>query len=51
MEETVAELTLENAIIENELETRYDPATIERIARSRFGLVMPGERTFYGVAN
>ena len=51
LEETVAELALENAVLESELENRYNPETIERIARSRLGLVLPGERVFYSIAN
>lgn len=51
LEEAVAEQTLENAVLENEIENRDDPEMIERIARSQFGLIMPGERIFYGVTN
>ena len=49
--EAVAEQTLENAVLESELATSRNPETIERIARNRFGLVLPGERTFYGATN
>ena len=51
MERNVAELERINEAYEREIENRYDPETIERIARDRFGLVMPGERTFYAVSN
>ena len=48
---TVTELERRNEAYEREIENRGDPETIERIARNRWGLVMPGERTFYGVTN
>ena len=51
LEEAVNEQTLENAVLEHELENRYDPEVIERIARGRHNLVMPGERVFYGATN
>ena len=51
MERTVEELQQINEIYQREIENRYDPETIERIARDRFGLVMPGDRTFYAVSN
>lgn len=51
LEQSVEELALENAVLEHEIENRDDPEMIERIARSRFGLIMPGERTFYGSTN
>jgi len=51
MERNVAELERINEAYEREIENRYDPETVERIARDRFGLVMPGERTFYAVSN
>jgi len=51
MELVVAELGQTNEAYEREIDNRYDPETIERIARDRFGLVMPGERTFYAVSN
>ena len=51
MEEDVAAQALENAVKEYEIEHRYDPETLERIARSRLGLVLPGERIFYGATN
>ena len=51
LEQTVAEQTVLNAVLEHEIENRYDLEMIERIARSKYGLVMPGERVFHGVAN
>ena len=51
LQEAVAEQALTNAVLKNELENRDDPEVIERIARSRLGLLMPGERVFYGVTN
>ncbi|MCL2587846.1 MAG: septum formation initiator family protein [Oscillospiraceae bacterium] len=51
LEEAVNEQALENAVLTHELENRYNPEIIERIARDRHGLLMPGERTFYGVTN
>ena len=51
MERTVEELQQINESYQREIENRYDPETIERIARDRLGLVMPGERTFYAVSN
>ena len=51
LQEAVVEQELENAVLENELENRDNPETIERIARGRLGLVLPGERTFYGLIN
>jgi len=47
----VADLIEENEALEYEIEHRYDPETIERIARNRYQFVMPGERVFYGVIN
>ena len=51
LEEDVVNLIEENESLEYEIEHRYDPETIERIARNRYNLVMPGERVFYGVIN
>ena len=51
MEEAVADMAEENLSLEYEIENRYDPETIERIARNRYNLVMPGERVFYGAIN
>jgi len=51
LEQVVEELERANAIYEREIENRYDPEMIERIARDRLGLVMPGERTFHSITN
>lgn len=51
MERTVEELQQINESYQWEIENRYDPETIERIARDHFGLVMPGDRTFYAISN
>ncbi|MCL2842424.1 MAG: septum formation initiator family protein [Oscillospiraceae bacterium] len=48
LQQSVEEQALENAVLEYEVENRNDPEMIERIARARFGLIMPGERIFYG---
>lgn len=44
--ERLALLRAENERIERETARLSDPAEIERIARERFGLVLPGERAF-----
>ena len=51
LEQSVTELERSNAIYEREIENRYDPEMIERIARDRLGLIMPGERTFHSITN
>ena len=51
LQRAVVEQALENSIYEYEIERSDDPQMIERIARSRYNLVMPGERTFYGIIN
>ena len=51
LHEALTEQALHNAILENELENRDNPEVIERIARTRFGLLMPGERIFYSVTS
>ena len=51
LEQAVAEIIEENAALEYEIENSDNPEVIERIARNRYNLVMPGERVFYGVIN
>jgi len=51
LQRAVVALAEENAVYEHEIQRRDDPIIIERIARSRYNLVMPGERTFYGIVN
>ena len=41
----------ENEAIEYAIENRDDSETIERVARDRYNLVMPGERIFQGIIN
>ena len=41
----------ENAELEYDIEHAGDPDTIAEIARSKLGLVMPGEKIFYDVSN
>ena len=40
-----------NAELEYEVAHAGDPGTIESIARTKLGLVMPGEKIFYDVGN
>lgn len=41
----------ENAELEYDVAHANDPDTIESIARTKLGLVMPGEKIFYDVGN
>ena len=41
----------ENAELEYDVAHAGDPETIESIARTKLGLVMPGEKIFYDVGN
>lgn len=41
----------ENAELEYDIEHAGDPETIAEIARTKLGLVMPGEKIFYDVNN
>jgi len=43
----VAAMEMSNAELEYEIEHYYDPDVIASIARSRLGLVLPGEIVFY----
>jgi len=47
LQEEVTRLQEENAALEYAIEHQDDPDTIEDIARSRLGLVMPDEVIFY----
>ena len=49
LREQVDALTQSNAELEYELEHSEDLETIENIARSKLGLVMPGEKIFFDV--
>ena len=41
----------ENAELEYDIEHAGDPDTVAEIARTKLGLVMPGEKIFYDVSN
>lgn len=41
----------ENAELEYDIAHASDPGTIAEIARTKLGLVMPGEKIFYDVSN
>lgn len=41
----------ENAELEYDIDHAGDPETIAEIARTKLGLVMPGEKIFYDVSN
>ena len=47
LQEQVTQLQEENAALEYAIENQEDPDTIEDIARSKLGLVMPDEIIFY----
>ena len=47
----VAEVELANAELEYEIEHHNDPDVIASIARTRLGLVMPGEVIFFESSN
>ena len=51
VQQQVAELMQENAEISYDIEHAGDDATIESIARTKLGLVKPGEKIFYDVSN
>ena len=51
LENQITQLAGENEIFYREIENSTDPATMERIARNRYHLVMPGERVFYGLTD
>jgi len=44
-------LLQENAELTYDIQHAEDPATIAEIARTKLGLVMPGEKIFYDVSN
>ena len=46
-----AELKRENDALENDIKNSDDPAMLERIAREKLGLVLPGEKIFVDVSN
>ena len=51
LQEEYDRLTQENAELAYEIEHSDDPETIEGIARSKLGLVMPNEKIFYDEGN
>jgi len=50
LEAELARLQRENAELEYEIAHSDDDATIESIARSKLGLVRPGEKIFYDIS-
>ena len=46
-----AELKRENDALENDIKNSDDPAMLERIAREKLGLVLPGAKIFVDVSN
>lgn len=51
LEEQVDAALQENAELRYDIEHAGDPETIAEIARTKLGLVMPGEKIFYDVSN
>ena len=51
LENEIADVAQSNAELKYEIEHSQDDATIEDIARNKLGLVMPGEKIFYDIAN
>ena len=51
LQEKVDAALQENAELEYDVAHAADPETIESIARTKLGLVMPGEKIFYDVGN
>lgn len=47
----VRTLTVENAALEYEISHCQDPETIEKVAREKLGLVLPGEIVFYDMGD
>lgn len=50
LEAQVTQLEGENEIFYREIQDSQNPVVMERIARNRYNLVMPGERVFHGLA-
>ena len=44
-------LAVSNAALEYEIEHCQDPETIEKVAREKLGLVLPGEIVFYDMSD
>ena len=51
VETQVLQLEGENEIFYREIQDATNPVVMERIARNRYNLVMPGERVFHGLAD
>ena len=47
LQSQVRTLSVENAALEYEIAHCEDPETIEKVAREKLGLVLPGEIVFY----
>ena len=50
-QETVQALERQNAELEADIACADDPEMLERLARQRLGLVMPGDKVFYDGEN
>lgn len=51
LQEQVDAMLRENAELEYDIAHASDPEVIAEVARSKLGLVMPGEKIFYDVRN
>ncbi|MDD4510176.1 MAG: septum formation initiator family protein [Oscillospiraceae bacterium] len=49
--EQVAELRQKNTDLQSDIESSDDPALLEKIAREKLGLVLPGEKIFIDISN
>lgn len=47
----VAELRQKNASLESDIANSENPELLEKIARERIGLVLPGEKIFVDISN
>ncbi|MBO4675981.1 MAG: septum formation initiator family protein [Oscillospiraceae bacterium] len=47
----VRSMSVSNAALEYEIEHCQDPETIEKVAREKLGLVLPGEIVFYDMSD
>ena len=47
----VRTMSVSNAALEYEIEHCQDPETIEKVAREKLGLVLPGEIVFYDMGD
>ena len=51
LQSQVRTLSVENAALEYEIDHCDDPETIEKVAREKLGLVLPGEIVFYDMGD